>query len=81
MPGISDVARQTGASPATVSRVIQGAKNVRLATRERVERAIQELGYAPAAVAQSLRSRHTRSPALAVSDITNRERRWSAATR
>lgn len=71
MPTISDVAKHAGVSPATVSRVIQGAKNVRPATREKVDRAIEELGYVPSAVAQSLRSKRTRSLALMVSDITN----------
>ena len=71
MPTISDVARQAGVSPATVSRVIQGAANVRPATRERVQHAIEELGYVPSAAAQSLRSKRTRSLALVVSDITN----------
>jgi LacI family transcriptional regulator len=36
-----------------------------------VECAIEELGYVPSAVAQSLRSKRTRSLALVVSDITN----------
>jgi LacI family transcriptional regulator len=71
MPTISDVARRAGVSPATVSRVIQGAHNVHPATREQVERAIADLGYVPSAVAQSLRSKRTRSLALVVSDITN----------
>ena len=71
MPTISDVAKRAGVSPATVSRVMQGAKNVSPATRERVEEAIEELGYVPSAVAQSLRSKRTRSLALVVSDITN----------
>ena len=71
MPTISDVARHAGVSPATVSRVIQGAANVRPATRERVQHAIEELGYVPSAAAQSLRSKRTRSLALVVSDITN----------
>ena len=71
MPTISDVARHAGVSPATVSRVIQGAPNVRPATRERVQRAIEALGYVPSAAAQSLRSKRTRSLALVVSDITN----------
>lgn len=44
---------------------------MRPATRERVERAIESLGYVPSAAAQSLRSRRTRSLALVVSDITN----------
>ena len=71
MPTISDVAKQAGVSPATVSRVIRGAKNVRPATREKVEQAIASLGYVPSAAAQSLRSKRTRSLALVVSDITN----------
>jgi LacI family transcriptional regulator len=71
VPTISDVAKRAGVSPATVSRVIRGAQNVHPATRKKVERAIEELGYVPSAVAQSLRSKRTRSLALVVSDITN----------
>jgi LacI family transcriptional regulator len=71
LPTISDVASRAGVSPATVSRVIQGAKNVNPATRERVQLAIEELGYVPSAVARSLRSKRTRSLALIVSDVTN----------
>ncbi len=71
MPTISDVARRAQVSAATVSRVIQGAANVHPATRERVERAIADLGYVPSAVAQSLRSRRSHSLALVVPDITN----------
>jgi LacI family transcriptional regulator len=71
LPTISDVADKAGVSPATVSRVIQGAKNVRPATREKVQEAIRELGYVPSAIAQGLRSKRTRSLALVVSDITN----------
>jgi len=68
---ISDVAQRAGVSPATVSRVLQGASNVRPDTRQRVEQAIEELGYVPSVVAQSLRSKRTRSLALIVPDITN----------
>lgn len=71
MPTISDVARRAGVSPATVSRVLQGAANVHPDTRARVERAIAELGYVPSAVARGLRSKRTRSLALVVPDITN----------
>jgi LacI family transcriptional regulator len=71
LPTISDVAERAGVSPATVSRVIHSSRNVRSSTRERVERAIEELGYVPSAVAQSLRSKQTRSLALVVPDITN----------
>jgi LacI family transcriptional regulator len=71
VPTISDVAKRAGVSPATVSRVIHGASNVRPATREKVEQTIEELGYVPSAVAQGLRSKRTRALALVVPDITN----------
>lgn len=68
---ISDVAKRAGVSPVTVSRVINNAANVSPATRENVRRAIKDLGYVPSGVAQSLRSKRTRSLALLVPDITN----------
>ena len=71
MATISDVAKRAGVAPVTVSRVINKASNVSAVTRERVERAIADLGYVPSGVAQSLRSKRTRSLALLVPDITN----------
>ncbi len=71
MATISDVAKRAGVAPVTVSRVINHADNVSPATRERVERAIEELGYVPSGVAQSLRSKRTRTLALVVPDVTN----------
>jgi LacI family transcriptional regulator len=49
-----DVARLAGVSTATVSRVVHGQDRVRDATRIRVLRAIEELGYVPDGAAQSL---------------------------
>lgn len=54
VPTISDVARQAGVSPMTVSRVINNEANVREKTREAVNAAIAELGYAPNEAARSL---------------------------
>ena len=51
MPTISDVARRAGVSPVTVSRVINEVGNVSAATQAKVERAIEELGYVPSAMA------------------------------
>jgi LacI family transcriptional regulator, galactose operon repressor len=68
---IADVAKRAGVSKVTVSRVINGAGNVRPATRERVEWAIQELQYLPSVAARSLRSKRTNALALIVPDITN----------
>ena len=53
-PTISDVAATAGVSPMTVSRVINGEANVRAATRDLVNAAIQQLGYAPNRAARSL---------------------------
>ncbi|MES1200613.1 MAG: LacI family DNA-binding transcriptional regulator [Pseudomonadota bacterium] len=51
-----DVARLARVSPMTVSRVINGEKNVRAATRETVLAAVRELNYAPNMAAKSLAS-------------------------
>lgn len=49
MPNIRDVAKLANVSIATVSRVINGSKNVSDETRKKVLRAINELGYKPTA--------------------------------
>jgi LacI family transcriptional regulator len=51
---IHDVAERAGVSPMTVSRVINGKKNVKAETRERVEAAIRALNYSPNPAATSL---------------------------
>lgn len=53
-PTISDVAGRAGVSLMTVSRVVNRESNVLAATREKVERAIAELGYVPNPAARSL---------------------------
>lgn len=55
MVSIKDVARKAGVSDKTVSRVVTGAENVRPKTRERIEAAIEELGYVPNQGARLLR--------------------------
>jgi LacI family transcriptional regulator len=51
-----DVARHAGVSTMTVSRVVAGAQNVGLDTRERVLAAVRTLNYAPNTAARSLAS-------------------------
>ncbi|MBL8360994.1 MAG: LacI family DNA-binding transcriptional regulator [Rubrivivax sp.] len=51
---IEDVARHAGVSPMTVSRVINGAANVRPTTREKVVASIAALSYVPNQAAQRL---------------------------
>lgn len=54
-PSIKDVARRSGVSYKTVSRVINGEAPVSADTRQRVQQAIAELGYRPHHAARSLR--------------------------
>jgi LacI family transcriptional regulator len=55
-PTISDVAAAAGVSRAAVSKVLREAYGVSPAMRERVQRAIDELGYRPTESARALRT-------------------------
>ncbi len=56
MATIYDVARVSGVSPKTVSRVINGDAAVKTSTKEKVEKAIADLGYVPSTAARAMRS-------------------------
>jgi len=71
MVTIRDVAERAGVSVATVSHVLNGTRRVAPETAARVRRAMEELGYQPNGVAQSLRKRTTYAIGVLVSDITN----------
>ncbi len=71
MSTISDVARLAGVSTMTVSRVVNNSGYISQATRERVERAVEQLGYVPNALARGLRFKQTKTIALILTDITN----------
>lgn len=60
-PVMQDVARLAGVSHQTVSRVINGATSIRPATRQRVLRAIEQLGYRPNTAARTLVSGRSRT--------------------
>ncbi|MEV6980299.1 LacI family DNA-binding transcriptional regulator [Sphaerisporangium sp. NPDC051017] len=66
-PTLEDVARAAGVSRATVSRVINGIRNVDPAIQETVRRAIADTGYVPNRAARSLVTRRTGAIALVVS--------------
>ncbi|MCC6310008.1 MAG: LacI family DNA-binding transcriptional regulator, partial [Trueperaceae bacterium] len=55
----------------TVSRVVNGTGRVSEATRQRVRKAIDELGYQPNQLARSLTQGRTRTIGIVVPDITN----------
>ncbi|MBP2299380.1 LacI family DNA-binding transcriptional regulator [Azospirillum picis] len=67
---IKDVARAAGVSVATVSRVL-GNGPVSEALRKRVEDAVRATGYRPNLSARRLRSQHSQTVGLVVSDIRN----------
>ncbi|NED35305.1 LacI family DNA-binding transcriptional regulator [Streptomyces sp. SID8499] len=66
-PTLEDVAREAGVSRATVSRVVNGVRNVDPAIQELVHRAIERTGYAPNRAARSLVTRRAETIALVVS--------------
>lgn len=67
---IYDVAREANVSLATVSRVINGVDVVRADTRERVEAAIERLGYKPNALAQGLALQKTTTIGLVIPEAS-----------
>lgn len=68
---IKDVARVSGVSSMTVSRVINESQKVRPETRRRVEQAIAELGYVPSRLARGLSRQRTGTLAVIVPDVAN----------
>ncbi|WP_352787013.1 LacI family DNA-binding transcriptional regulator [Mesorhizobium sp. M0814] len=71
MSTISKVATRAGVSRTTVSHVINHADRVSKSLRERVQAAIDELGYTPNPQAQSLRTGRTNIIAMLIPDIRN----------
>lgn len=70
-PTLEDVAREAGVSRATVSRVVNGIRNVDLEIQEAVRQAIERTGYAPNRAARSLVTRRAETVALVVSGAGN----------
>jgi LacI family transcriptional regulator len=68
---IREVARRARVSTATVSRTINGSDKVTPETKERVQRAIEELGFYPNTWARALGSGRSSLYGLIISDITN----------
>jgi LacI family transcriptional regulator len=71
MASIRDVARQAEVAIGTVSRVLNGGSHVTDLTRQRVQKAIKELGYKPNPAARALRSNRTHLIALTLPELTN----------
>lgn len=70
-PTLNDVAARAGVSTATVSRCLNAPDTVRPAMREKVERAIDELGYVPHGAARALASQKTHTIGAVIPTIDN----------
>lgn len=68
---LKDVASHAGVSTATVSRVLNDSGTVRRSLREKVLKAIDDLGYQPNAIARSLKQSRTGIIGVIVPDISN----------
>ncbi|MFE6286121.1 LacI family DNA-binding transcriptional regulator [Streptomyces sp. NPDC057877] len=66
-PTLEDVAREAGVSRATVSRVVNGVRNVAPDIQEVVRRAIERTGYRPNRAARFLVTHRTETVALVIS--------------
>ncbi|BDF57518.1 LacI family transcriptional regulator [Christensenellaceae bacterium] len=68
---IKEVAEKAGVSQATVGRVIGGYGSVSPKTRDKVLAAAKKLNYVPNAIAQSMKSKNTRTIGVVVGNIEN----------
>ncbi|WP_309103952.1 LacI family DNA-binding transcriptional regulator [Microbacterium sp.] len=66
---MAQVAQRAGVSGQTVSRVVNDSPRVDPATRERVERAMRDLGYRPHRAARALRTGRSRTIGLVVTTL------------
>lgn len=71
MVTIRDVAARANVSVTTVSRVLNNKPDVSEATKRRVKKAIEELGYKPSGLARGLVLQKTNSIGLIIPDISN----------
>ncbi|MDD4296007.1 MAG: LacI family DNA-binding transcriptional regulator, partial [Ruminiclostridium sp.] len=68
---IKDVAKKSGVSVATVSRVLNGGDNVSDKLKQTVLKAIEELNYSPSHIARSLVTKKTNIIGVIVPDLTS----------
>lgn len=67
---IKDIAKRAGVSVTTVSRALNGYRDIRPETRERILRIAEEMNYRPNAVARSLVMKKSQTIGLIISGLT-----------
>ena len=73
---INDIAKKTGVSPSTVSRVINGTAKISSSTKEKIYAAMNELNYHPNFIARSLAQGSGKTISLLI-DAENRPETFS----
>ena len=71
MVSIKDIAKQVGMSPSTVSRVVNGKKNVKPEKRDQILKLIEETGYVPNKAARSMVLNRTFTVGIVIPDTFN----------
>lgn len=71
MVTIRDIAKESGFSVATVSRVLNKSDSVKTQTRDKVLKAMKDLNYTPSDIARSLSRNETNTIGVVVPDINN----------
>ncbi|WP_256872456.1 LacI family DNA-binding transcriptional regulator [Paenibacillus sp. 79R4] len=70
-PTIKDVAKASGVSVATVSRVLHNLSGYSDKTKQKVLKAVEELGYQPNAIARGLINKRTQTIGVLVPDVSS----------
>lgn len=73
---IYDISKISGFSPKTVSRVVNGEKNVKKSTYEKIQKVITELNYTPNTYARSLINRTTNNILISVQSTEQFPIKW-----
>ncbi|QGH32905.1 LacI family DNA-binding transcriptional regulator [Gracilibacillus salitolerans] len=71
MPTIQDVAKKAGVSVATVSRVLNNPSTVKKITKQKVQKAMEELDYSPSILGRNLRNSESRMLLVLIPKISN----------
>lgn len=71
MVSIKDVAKEAGVAISTVSKVLNNYPNISRDTKDKVNNAIEKLGFVPNAVAKALSSKSLRRVAVIINETAN----------
>lgn len=68
---ISELAKRTGVSEATISRALNDSPRVKQTTKDKIQKLAKELGYHPNILARSMRTNQSKTIGVIISNIAN----------